>query len=369
MSSKFIKVATPQVGEEEIQAVVEAIKSGRYASGPRVEAFEEAFSKYVGTSYGVGVSTGTAALHIALEAFGIGKGDEVIVPPLTFFATVSAVLYLGAIPVFADIDEDNLCLSAESCRKVVTDKTKAIIPVHFAGAAARMDPIMELASEKGLIVIEDCAQAHGTMYNGRVVGSIGHAGAFSLFATKHITTGEGGIITTNDEEIAKICKMLRSHGMSDRDTHVRLAYNNRLNEIGAAMGLVQLTKLDDLNARRIANSEYILDEARKLPWANVPVAEGDMVHTYFWCPIMVKPDSGRTVEELKAHLDASGIGYRHRYVNPLYKQPVLKTLGLDYSDVFLPNAEKTVGQVLGLPNHPSLPEEDRERVVEVLKAF
>lgn len=365
----FIPVATPQVGEQEAEAVKEVLLSGKYVSGKKVAEFEKAFADYIGTKYAIAVSSGTAALYIALDAYGIGPGDEVIVPPLTFFATVSSVLYVGAKPVFADICEDDLCLSPDSIKDVVTDKTKAVIPVHLYGAAAKMDRIMEIARSHGLVIIEDCAQAHGTMFKGEKVGSFGHAGAFSFFATKHMTTGEGGMITTNDPEIADQCKIIRSHGMTGRDDHIRLGFNDRMTEMEAAMGIIQLQKLDELNKKRIKNSEFLLSRIKELPWAMVPVPEKDVLHTYFWCPVMVREESGKTIEDLKNHLTEHNIGYRHRYKEPLYKQPVLKRLGLDFSGIHLPVAEKVAGNVIGLPNHPGLTQEDLDYIIEVMEEF
>ena len=294
MIDEPIQVAAPLVGEDEAKAVREVLLSGRYVSGLKVEAFEKAFAKYIGVQYGVAVNSGTAALHIALEALGVGRGDEVIVPPLTFFATVSSVLYLGAVPVFADIDLDGLCLSPESVLEKITPKTKAIVPVHLFGAAAKMKEFVEIGAEKGIPVLEDCAQAHGSEYSGKRVGGFGAAGAFSFFATKHMTTGEGGMITTNDRKLSELAKTIRNHGMEGRDDHVRLGYNNRMTEMEAAMGLVQLRKLDSFNAARIANSEYLLERIAELPWAVVPTPSGERIkHTYFWCPVMVNEEYGK----------------------------------------------------------------------------
>ncbi len=370
MKNEPIQVATPLVGEEEAAAVREVLLSGKYVSGAKVQAFEGAFAEYVGTKYGVAVNSGTAALHIALEALGVGKGDEVIVPPLTFFATVSSVLYLGAVPVFADIDLDDLCLSPESVLEKITPKAKAIVPVHLFGAAAKMDRFIKISETKGIPVLEDCAQAHGSEYAGRRVGGFGAAGAFSFFATKHITTGEGGMITTNDQKLAEVAKILRNHGMEGRDDHVRLAYNNRMTEMEAAMGLVQLGKLESLNAARIRNSEYLLGKIGALPWTEIPTPSKEQVkHTYFWCPVMVKEDYGKNIHDLKAHLREHRIGFRERYEAPLYKQPVLQKLGLDYSHIFLPNVEKVAGKIIGLPNHPGLSRQELDRIVDVLAAF
>jgi len=370
MRTDFIKVATPQVGEEEVAAVREVLLSGSYVSGAKVEEFEERFAEYIGVDYAVAVNSGTAALHIALEVLGVGKGDEVIVPPITFFATVSSALYLGAVPVFADIDLDDLCLSPESTEKHISSRTKAIIPVHLFGAAAKMDDFMFLSERYGIPVVEDCAQAHGTEHNGNKVGSIGRAGAFSFFATKHMTTGEGGMITTNDAQVAEKARVTRNHGMVGRDQHVALGFNNRMTEIEAAMGLVQLSKLDELNAKRIANSEYLLEKLADISWVKTPIRNKRVKHTYFWCPLMIdEKKAGRSFEDLKQHLTKHCIGFRQRYKEPLYRQEVLKRQGLDYSKVRLPNAEAVAGKILGLPNHSGLTMEDLDRIIDVIKSF
>jgi len=369
METDFIRVASPQVGEEEISAVRETLLSGQYISGRRVEEFENEFAKYIGVKYAVGVSSCTAALYIAMEAIKVQEGDEVIVPPLSFFATVSSVLYHRAIPVFADIDLDDLCLSPESVTKYITSKTKAVIPVHLYGAAAKMDEFVSLADEYDIRILEDCAQAHGTEYRGKKVGGIGTAGTFSFFATKHMTTGEGGMIATNDSEVAEVSRIIRNHGMSGRDQHVRLGYNNRMTEIEAAMGLVQLGKLDQLNQKRINNSEYLIKKIKKLPWIQIPIPSNNVKHTYFWCPVMVKDSSGRSIEDLKDHLVKNKIDFRRRYKEPLYKQTVLKKIDPDYSKLYLPNVEKVVGAIIGLPNHPGLSQEQLDKIIEVLHRF
>jgi perosamine synthetase len=370
MTQGVIKVAHPTVGMEEVEAVAQVLLSGNYVSGKKVEEFERAFSRYVGCSHSVAVSSGTAALFIALEAIGVGEGDEVIVPPLTFFATVSSVLYVRAKPVFADIDLDDLCLSPADTAKRITRKTKAIIPVHLFGNAAKMDEFGEISKEAGIPIIEDCAQAHGTEYKGRKVGGFGKAGCFSFFATKHMTTGEGGMITTDDAKVAERARVIRNHGMVGRDRHAVVGFNNRMTEMEAAMGLVQLGKLESLNAKRIANSEYLLRALAGLPWAKVPVVNSGVRHTYFWCPVMVDEEgSGRTLEDLKEHLRVNGIEFRYRYEAPLYRQEALANAGLNYDGLYLPNAESVAGKILGLPNHPGLTKEQMDRIVEVLSAF
>jgi perosamine synthetase len=366
----IIKVAHPAVGEEEVEAIREVLLSGNFVSGSRVQEFEGAFARYIGCGRAVAVNSGTAALHIALQAMGVGEGDEVIVPPLTFFATVSSVLYLRARPVFADIDGDDLCLSPTDALRRITPRTRAVVPVHLFGNAAKMDAFLEMGKQTGVAIVEDCAQAHGTEYRGRKVGSLGKAGCFSFFATKHMTTGEGGMITTDDEGLAERARMIRNHGMTGRDHHVLLGFNNRMTEMEAAMGLVQLRKLDELNARRIAHSEMLLKEVSGLAWARPLRANPGVRHTYFWCPVMVDEErSGRRLEDLKAHLRRNGVEFRHRYTEPLYRQEVLKGVCAAYGGLHLPNAEAVAGRVLGLPNHPWLKHEELKRIVEVLRAF
>ncbi len=370
MEKNFIKVAEPCVGAEEAEAVTRVILSGNYVSGKQVESFETAFADYIGCKYAVAVNSGTSALYIALESIGVGKGDEVIVPAMTFFSTVSSVLYLGATPVFADIDPDDFCLSPGSVEENISEKTKAIIPVHLFGNPAKMDKFLQISKDRGIPLVEDCAQAHGAEYNHEKVGGLGRAGCFSFFATKHMTTGEGGMITSNDSKLVEKARILRNHGMQGRDDHVLLGYNNRMTEIEAAMGLVQLQKLDGMNTRRVENSEYLLDHIEKMAWAKVPRPTGNLKLTYFWCPVMVdEAVSTKDTAMLRKHLESNGIGYRHRYNEPLYKQPVLKKTGHDYSDVFLPVAEKVAGNVIGLPNHPGLSRDDLDRVIEVLNRF
>lgn len=385
----MIKVARPFVGEEEIAAVRDVLLSGSYVSGERVAEFEKAFSEYVGTKYAVAVNSGTAALHLSLAAMGIGPGDEVIVPPLTFFSTVSCVLHQRAIPVFADIDPDSYCIDPKDVEDKITERTKAIIPVHLFGQSVEMDSLMDLADSNGIQVIEDCAQAHGTVYKGKTVGSLGHAAAFSFFATKHMTTGEGGMITTNDPEIAEKARIMRSHGMIDRDTHSVIGYNYRMNEMSAAMGLVQLNKLPSLNKKRIQNSIYLIDALKTLRWLKSPELKSYSLHTFFWVPFLVRENFIRlTTPEVVQKLRQNGVEVRHRYREPLYKQPVLtnqvgygdksrcpygcayyKGAKIDYSQINLPNVERVAGRLIGLPNHPGLTSEDLDKVVQVIKGI
>jgi perosamine synthetase len=382
MSKKFIKVAVPITGEEEAAAVREVVLSGNFVSGKKVFNLEEKFASYIGVKGSAAVNSGTAALHIALAVLDIGPGDEVIVPPLTFMSTITSVFHQNATPVFADIDKDSFCISPEDIKEKITNRTRAIIPVHLYGNSADMDEIMDIAERHHLYVIEDCAQAHGTEYKGKKVGSIGHMGAFSFFATKHMTTGEGGIITSNNEDWMQKARIIRNHGLINRDDHIYLGYNYRMNEMAAAMGLVQLEKLDRFNEKRIENSLFFLNELGRetAKWYCVPKLSDEIKHTFFWCPLVVNTENGFVTKDVVDKLKEKGIEVRQRYHEPLYKQRVMldyspypkgcpfvcgpKENIPDYENLHLPNVERMAGNILGLPNHPALTKDDLEYIVE-----
>lgn len=380
----MIRAARPSIGEEEVQAVRDVLLSGALAAGRNVEAFEREFADLVNARYAVAVSSGTAALHVALAALGIGRGDEVIVPPITFFATVGSVLLLQAVPVFADIDPATCCLDPADVAGRITSRTKAILPVHLFGRAADLDGLLRLGAQRGVPVVEDCSQAHGTTYRGAPVGSVGLAGTFSFYATKHMTTGEGGMITTNDPAIAEQSRLLRNHGMTGRDTHALLGHNYRMSEVAAAIGRVQLRKLLELNRQRIRNSRYLLDNLASLEWLVPFAAAPEGEHTYFWAPFLVREEKlGMTTREVVAALYQRGIEARHRYHAPLYRQAVFRTAGKDerrpydlsgggvpeLREVFLPNAERIAGRLIGLPNHPGLRQEDLDLIIRTVRSL
>jgi len=380
---KNIKVAEPVVGKEELKALEDVLYSGCYVSGPKVSQFETDFANYSQASHGVAVNSGTAALHIALACLDIGPGDEVIVPALTFFSTATAVIHQNAIPIFADINPKTYNIDPEDVLKRITDKTKAIIPVHYFGYPAEMDQINEIAKEHGLYVIEDCAQAHGAEYKNKKVGSLGDCGCFSFFATKNMTTGEGGMITTNNQELAHKAKLIRSHGMEDRNTHSVLGYNYRMNEFAAAIGIEQLKKLDSFNEKRRQYSHYLFDKIKDIDWLEISLVEDYVKHVYFWCPVLIDEEKlGMTTLELRGKLNERGIGTRHRYLAPLNKQKMLVEKNcypkgcpfscpyygkeIDYTRFSYPQTEKVAGKMLGLPNHPRLTQEELDYIIEVL---
>jgi len=382
----MIKVATPSVGEEEIQAVAEVLRSGRYVQGPKVKEFEEKFASYIGTKHAIATNSGTSALHISLAAAGIGPGDEVIVPPLTFFATIEAVLHQNAIPIFADIDHEIFNLDPIDVARHITNRTKAVIPVHLYGHPAEMDPLMDLAQDHNLTVIEDAAQAHGAEYKGKKVGGIGHAGCWSFYATKNMTAIEGGMITTNDDKIAETARIIRNHGMTSYDDHVILGYNYRMNEISAAIGIIQLSKLESLNADRAKVSLYLIEHLKDIDWLIAPIIRPYVKHAFFWVPFKVNEEKlGMNTLQLTRLLKEKGVEVRHRYQEPLYKQQVLinrkiyphncplscphYSNHIDYSKVHLPNVEKVAGKIIGLPNHPNLTKKELDIVLSVIKSI
>jgi dTDP-4-amino-4,6-dideoxygalactose transaminase len=380
---RHVDVAEPVLGDEERENLDEVLDSGRFLQGPYVEEFEEKWADYVGTDHAVAVSNGTAAIQLTLKALGMEPGEEVIVPSLTFGSTATAVVHQAGVPVFADIDRELYTLDHRDLERCVTDETFAVMPVHLYGHPAEMDEIREFADEHDLYVIEDAAQAHGAAYKNDKVGSIGDAGCFSFYATKNITTGEGGIVTTDNDAVAENLRMLRSHGMANRDQHVTLGYNYRTSELNGAIGAAQVDRLEGFNERRREVSERLLSELDDLNWLEPATVRDYVEHAYFWAPFEVQVDEiGMTGKEVWDELGDRGVGTRHRYNDPLYDQPVFeKHRGFnsdfpwsanpnehDY-DLSLPNVEEVVGNMIGLPNHPNITDEEVEYVIETVREF
>jgi dTDP-4-amino-4,6-dideoxygalactose transaminase len=357
----MIPIAKPIISDEEVEEVVKVLRSGFIAQGPKVAEFEEKFAEYVGVKHAVASSSGTTALHLALLAAGVGPGDEVITTPFTFAATGNTVLYVGAKPVFVDIDYETYNIDPEKIEKAVTDKTKAIMPVHLYGQPADMDPINMTADDHGLTVIEDAAQAHGAIYNGKKTGSLGDMGCFSFYPTKNMTTSEGGIITTDNEEIAEKARVLRAHGESGRYTHVMLGYNFRMTDIAAAIGIVQLTKLEKFNEKRIENARFLTEHIDKINGINTPYVAGNVKHVFHQYTVRVEKSKRN---ELMEFLNSRDIGTGIHYPKPIYQQKLYQELGFSTS---CPEAETAASEVLSLPVHPSLEDSDLEKIVSVLK--
>ncbi|HSP55776.1 MAG TPA: DegT/DnrJ/EryC1/StrS family aminotransferase [Dehalococcoidia bacterium] len=353
-----VPLVRPIIGRAEITAVNRVLRSGQIAQGACVAQFEAEFAAMCGVHEAIAVNSGTAALFIALLAHGIGPGDEVITSPFTFAATANAVLMTGATPVFADIRETDFNIDPDQIPARITPRTKAIIPVHLYGHPADMTRISEIAQERGVTVIEDACQAHGAEWQGRRVGSFG-TGCFSFYPTKNITTGEGGMVTTNDPQIAQRLHRLRSHGADRAYYHTELGYNFRMTDISAAIGLAQLGRLDTFTRKRRANARYY---GAHLTGVIIPVELDGARHVYHQYTVRVP--EGRDL--LQAKLAEQGIGSAVYYPVPLHHQPFYRELG--YADS-LPVAEAMARQVLSLPIWPGLTVSQRERVARAVAAL
>jgi len=282
----MIPIAKPDIGEEEIEAVCKVLRSGMIAEGKRVAEFEEEFASYIGTEYAVAVNSGTAALHAALLAHGIGNGDEVITTSFSFIATANSIMYTGAKPVFADIEPDTFNIDPTLIEEKITDNTKAIMPVHLYGHPADMKAISDIAEDHDLILIEDACQAHGAAHHGKKAGSFG-TGAFSFYPTKNMTTSEGGMMTTNDGEVARKAKMIRAHGSQQRYLHEMIGYNLRMTDIGAAIGLTQLKKLPSYNSLRQRNAALLSKGLENTEGITVPIVKEGCEHMFHQYTIRV----------------------------------------------------------------------------------
>ena len=356
----MIYMAKPQIGDEEKQAVMEVLDSGMLAQGPRVKAFEEGFAKMCGVEYAVATSSGTTALHLAMLAHGLSNGDEVITSAFTFIASANSVLYAGAKPIFVDIDPRTFNLDVSQIEAAITPRTKAILPVHLYGLACDMDPIMNIAEKHNLVVIEDACQSHGAMYKGKKVGSFG-TGTFSLYPTKNMTSGEGGMITTNDPVIDEKSRVIRQHGMRVRYYHDELGYNFRMTDVHAAIGLAQLNKLDKFNTQRQANAKFMSENLKGVVTPYIPDEQTHVFHQY---TIRV-PDGKR--DALRTHLQENGVGSEVYYPVPIHQQTFYVN-DLGYKDN-LPETEKAALEVLSLPVHAGLNSSDLETIVAEVNEF
>jgi len=362
----MIPINKPIIGELEIKFVLEALRSGiltgRGGGGPFARKFEEEFAKFVKVKYALATSSGTAALHMALVAAGVGRGDEVIVPSFTFTATAEAVVLAGGKPVFVDIDPETYNIDVERVREAITERTKAIIPVDLYGLPADLKPLMELAEEKNLVIIEDAAQAHGAEYYGRRVGSISHMTCFSFYATKNMTTGEGGMVTTNIEEFAEKLKLVREHGESGDYLPVTLGHNYRMMEVAAAIGRAQLKRLSEFLGKRRENAIRLTELISGINSVKPPVEPRGMKHSWYLYTIRVK-GGGRMRDKIVEILRGRGVGASIYYKIPLHKTPFYSR----FHRGSLTETERAAEEVLSLPIHPEVNDEQIEYIARCLR--
>jgi len=373
----MISIARPLLGTEEEAAILRVLASGQLAQGEQVAAFERRFAEVCHVREAVAVSSGTAAIHLALLAHGIGPGDEVITTPFSFAATANAILLVGATPVFVDIESDTYSIDPALVEAAITSHTKAILPVHLYGHPCDMERLVSLAAAYHLIIIEDACQAHAAAIDGKPVGSFG-TGCFSFYSTKNITTGEGGMVTTSDPGIAERVRLLRSHGQKERYRHLTMGYNLRMTELQGALGLVQIEKLERFTEQRIANAAFLTE--RLSGSVQTPLVRPGYRHVYHQYTIRV-PDKRN---EWMMHLRERGIDTAVHYPTAIHQQPFYReatdkfrvssslnrtNASATTRDMCLPVAENAAKQVLSLPVHPGLSRDDLTMIAREVLAL
>lgn len=375
---KPVPFHVPAIEEEEIQAVAEALRSGWISTGPKTKCFEEAFAKRIGARHALAVNSGTAALHLSLDAIGIKEGDEVLVPAVTFTATAEVAAYFKAKPVLVDVEPLHFHISLEDAERKITPRTRAILPVHFAGHPCDMDPLAEFAATKDLVVIEDAAHAIPASYRGRNIGTLSALTAFSFHAVKTLTTGEGGMVTTDNDRLAERIRIMRLHGM-DREAWKRYTaegtwryeiteagYKYNLTDPQAAMGLVQLSKCERLWKRRVAIAEKYERALGPGETYRTPKADADVQHAWHLYVILINPamlriNRDQMIEELRRRGIGTGVHFIPLHLQPYYQ----RTWGYRLGD--FPTAEEYFERCISLPIYPGMTDEDVERVITELQ--
>jgi dTDP-4-amino-4,6-dideoxygalactose transaminase len=360
-----IPIAKPMIGEEEKRAVLEVLSSGMLAQGAKVREFEEKFAEYIGTRYAIATSSGTTALHTALLSCGIGEGDEVITTPFSFIATANSILYCGARPVFADIDSRTFNIDPEEVKEKISDKTKAVLVVHLYGQPCEMDALLEICRDHGLLLIEDSCQAHGAEYEGKKAGSFGDCAVFSFYPTKNMTTGEGGMITTDSRGIAEKARMVRDHGSKTKYHHEVLGYNYRMTDIAAAIGIEQLKKLDKMNEKRIKNAEALTKGIKKMKEIAPPFVSPRVKHVFHQYTIrVIQEHSSR--DSLARMLNEKGIATGIYYPVPIPYQKLYRQRGYEGK---YPEADQASREVLSLPVHSGISGREIEFILSSLASY
>ena len=355
----MIPIARPDIGQEEIAAVTEVLQSGMIAQGRKVKELEDRWAEMVGVKHAIAVGNGTLALMAIFAGIGLGPGDEVITVSHTFAATANAILSTGATPVFVDIEPDTYLIDAKKLEQAITPRTRAICPVHLFGLVADMDMIRAIADRHGLVVVEDACQAHGATFRGRMAGSFGH-GAFSLYATKNMTTAEGGFVTTDDDALADWLRLYRNQGMRARYQFEMLGFNYRMTDIAAAIGLAQLAKLPRNTERRQAIAAAYDAAFEELP-IGLPVTPDGRTHVFHQYTLDVGGARDAIVEDLRA----AGVGADIYYPIPVHRQSYIQERGLHAE---LPVTDAAASRTLALPMFPGLTDAEQDQVIGAVKA-
>ncbi|MCL2135727.1 MAG: DegT/DnrJ/EryC1/StrS family aminotransferase [Candidatus Bathyarchaeota archaeon] len=366
----MIPINMPKIGEEEVQAVIETISKGPLTNalgqGPKVLEFEKKYAKFAGVKHAVAVNNGTAALNAALLAVGVKQGDEVIVPSFTFIATAEAVAFAGAKIVFADINPETYTLSPEDVDKAVTNKTRAILPVDLFGYSADIKPLREIAEKYGLALLEDAAQAHGATYQSKPAGFFSDAACWSLYASKNITTGEGGVITTNDDKINENLRLIRNHGEKEKYTSVLIGNNYRMPEIEASIGIIQLSKLSSFVAKRRENAQQLTSILQRSKRLKLPTETEANQHSWYLYTVKLLDGTENERNFILKELKQKEIGAEAYYVNPINTMEFYRN---NYNSRKLPETEKAAKQVFSLPIHPNVTNKQIEYIGKTLLAL
>jgi len=359
-SEKMIPIAKPVFSEKTIKDMSEVLRSGYIRQGPKTREFEEKFRKKVGARYAYAVNSGTAALHVTYLSI-LKPGDEVIAPAFTFFATVSTVIYSNGRPIFTDIDPETFIIDLEDVKEKISKRTRAIAPVHLFGNAADMDALNNLAEDHNLFIVHDSAQAHGTEYKGRDTGSFDTLNCYSFYPSKSMTTGEGGMVTTNDKKLYELGKLIRSHGDDAKYHHVRLGLNYRMTDIAAVIGLNQLSNLDRYLARRRHCGKILRDGIKKIEGLHPQKIEKGVNHSYSYFSLVMDTTQFKcTRDEFLEALKAENIDCAVHYPIPLTKQPAITNL---MKPEECPISEDISKRIFSLPMHPELSDDDLEKIL------
>lgn len=366
---KRIPLSGPDITELEVELVNQVLKTPYLSMGPMIERFEKAVAAYIGKRYAVGVSNGTSGLHLCIKAAGIGPGDEVITTPFSFIASANCILYEGGSPVFVDINPLTLNIDAERIEEKIRPQTKAILPVHVFGQPCEMDRIMEIAARHGLKVVEDACEAVGAEFDGKKVGSFGDSAVFAFYPNKQMTTGEGGVIVTDDEEWLRLFRSLRNQGRDENGTwlnHVRLGYNYRLNEMSSALGLAQLERIDELLAKRARVASWYNERLTRVEGVSIPYVSPKATRMS-WFVYVIRLLSSVKRDEVMEELEGHGIPARP-YFTPIHLQPFyVQKFGYKVGD--FPITEEVSRRTLALPFFSKLGEAEVDFVCRTLEGI